>query len=192
VQRVSAMLMACGVLFLAAAALPVSFRVFAEPSSARKLEVISAAPTQWTVAQVLFGVGAALPVVGVALLAFVVVDPTSRWLTLTGGAILLVALVPWFQHLQARAADPAAFAAGSLPWWQLEVYFLLTPVGVALLGFALLTSGLLPSWVGWVVIGSMALTVVLTLITRDMVPAVYYLVLLLPGAMLVRSVASPP
>jgi hypothetical protein len=185
-QRVSAGLMLCGVLFLAAALLPVSFRVFPEPSPTRKLEIISTSPTQWTVAQILFGVGATLPAVGVALLAFVVADTTSRWLTLTGGTILLVALVPWFLHLQARATDPAAFAAGSLPWWQVEVYFLLTPVGVALLGFALLTSALLAPWVGWGVIGSMALITVLTLITRDMVPAVYYLVLLLPGAMLAR------
>ena len=35
-------------------------------------------------------------------------------------------------------------------------------------------------------IGSMALITVLTLVTRDMVPAVYYLVLLLPGVMLAR------
>lgn len=46
-------------------------------------------------------------------------------------------------------------------------------------------SGLQP-WVGWMAIGSMALLIVLTLIYRDMVPAVYYLVTLLTAVMLYR------
>lgn len=70
--------------------------------------------------------------------------------------------------------------------WPLALYFLATEVGLAVYGIALLTGGLLPPWVGWVVIGSMALVFALTLITRDMVPAVYYLVTLLTGVMLYR------
>jgi hypothetical protein len=181
-QRVSAIVIVVGALvFLSAAALPVSYRVFPEPAPARKLAYIEAAPTAWTVAQVLFGLGATLTFVGIALLA----REVDAWPMQASVAFLLAGLLPWIWHLYARAADPATFAAGSLPMWPLAAYFLLTEVGLAVYGIALLSSGL-PPWVGWVVIGTMALVFALTLITRDMVPAVYYLVTLLTGVMLYR------
>lgn len=66
-QRMSATVIILGaVLFMTAAALPVSFRVFPEPSPVRKLERIEASPTAWSVAQVLFALGATLTVVGIA------------------------------------------------------------------------------------------------------------------------------
>jgi hypothetical protein len=52
--------------------------------------------------------------------------------------------------------------------------------GLAILGYALLRSDL-PTWIGWMLIGSMALLFVLTLIFRDMVPLMFYLVTLILG-----------
>lgn len=182
-QRVSAIVIVVGALaFLSAAAFPVSFRVFPEPAPVRRLEYIEASATAWTVAQVFFGLGATLTVVGIALLT----READTWLMQASVALLLAGLLPWIWHLYARATDPATFVAGSLPMWPLALYFLATEVGLAVYGIALLTSGLLPPWVGWAVIGSMALVFALTLITRDMVPAVYYLVTLLTGVMLYR------
>lgn len=181
-QRMSAIVIVMGALvFLSASAFPVSYRVFPEPSPVRKLEYIEASTTAWTVAQVLFGLGATLTVVGIALLA----READAWLMQASVAFLLAGLLPWIWHLFARAANPATFAAGSLPMWPLTLYFLLTAAGLAIYGIALLASGL-PPWVGWVAIGSMALVFTLTLITRDMVPAVYYLLTLLTGVMLYR------
>jgi hypothetical protein len=184
-QRLSATVVIAGsAAFLVAAALPVSMRVFPEPSPERKLRHIEASPTGWTVSQVLFGVGAVMAVAGIALLARELEGAASSfgWIS---AAMLLLAALPWIWHLYARAVDPATFAAGSLPMWPLAVYFLLTEAGLAVYGIALLTSGLPPS-VGWMVIGSMAVLFALTLITRDMVPAVYYLLTLLTGVMLYR------
>jgi len=185
-QRVSAIVIILGaVIFMIAAALPVSFRVFPEPSPTRKLQSIEASPTTWSVAQVLFALGATLTVVGIALLAHHFRDRSIAWILQASVGILLPGVLLWMWHLYGRAVDPAAFAAGSLPVWPLAVYFVSTEAGLALYGVALLRTGL-PAWVGWMVIGSMALLFVMTLFYRDMVPAVYYLVTLLTAVMLYR------
>jgi hypothetical protein len=175
------------ILFLIGASFPISFRVYPEPSPARKLEHITGSAVQWSISQVLFGFGSALPVIGIAMLTATTSDRWSDGLILAGAAILAIALVPWIMHLHARTTNPAAFAAGELPGWQLASYFLLTPVGIALFGVAMLTSGVLAPWVGWVVIGSTAVVLGATVVIRDMVPAVYYIVMLLPAIMLLRS-----
>jgi hypothetical protein len=54
-------------LFLCAAFTPISFRVFPEKSATRKLEIIRASPTAWSVTQVLFGLGALVTAIGVGL-----------------------------------------------------------------------------------------------------------------------------
>lgn len=184
-QQVAAIVIVVGALaFIGAAALPVSFRVFPEPSPVRRLQHIEASPTSWTVAQVLFGLGATLTVGGIALLIRTLGEDAAR-LGRMGVLVLLVGLVPWIWHLYARTVDPAAFAAGSWPVWPLMVYFVLTEVGLAIYGAALLATDL-PAWVGWLVIATMALVLAITLITRDMVPAVYYLVTLVTGVVLYR------
>jgi hypothetical protein len=187
--RLGAIALLAGASFIVAAVLPISWRVFPEPSSDKKLEHILASATQWTVANVLFGVGAAAVAGGIFLFALGVDDLAARVMALVSGVLALAGLVPWIVHLSARVTDPAAFARGDLPPWWLWTYFILTPVAIALFGAALLASGLLAAWVGWTMIGAMAVIVVATLIAGDMVPAVYYLVTLLPGTMLLIAAA---
>jgi hypothetical protein len=57
---------------------------------------------------------------------------------------------------------------------------MLTEIGLAILGYALLGSDL-PMWIGWMFIGSMVLSFVLTLTYRDMVPLMFYLVTPIAG-----------
>ena len=83
-------------------------------------------------------------------------------------------------HLYRRTVDPVAFAEGRWPRWPLLAYFMLTEIGLAILGYALLSSDL-PTWIGWMLIGSMVLLLVLTLIYRDMPPLMFYLVTLIAG-----------
>jgi hypothetical protein len=187
-RDVSSFILGIGaILFLIGALFPISFRVYPEPSPVRKLEHITGSAKQWSISQVLLGIGSALPVIGIAMLAAATSDRWPDGLLVASAAILVIALVPWVMHLYARATNPAAFAAGELPGWQLACYFLLTPIGIALFGVAILTSGLLAPWVGWVVVGSMVVVLGATVIVRDMVPAVYYLVILLPAIMLLRN-----
>jgi hypothetical protein len=90
------------------------------------------------------------------------------------------AAVLWLWHVYGRTVDPVAFAEGRWPRWPQLAYFMLTEIGLAILGFALLRSDL-PSWIGWMLIGSMVLLFVLTLIYRDVAPFWFYLVTLIAG-----------
>ena len=70
--------------------------------------------------------------------------------------------------------------------WHFASYTLLTVTGFALFGAALLRTEL-PQWVGWLLIGSMALFFVLFIILRDLPPLLYYLPTLTAGIMLYRA-----
>jgi hypothetical protein len=101
-------------------------------------------------------------------------------------AVLALGALLWTWYLYVRAVNPGAFVAGALPVWPLMLYFVLTEAGLALFGVALLSSAL-PQWVGWLMVGSMALFFVLTMILRDIAPFVYYVITLLTGVMLYRA-----
>jgi hypothetical protein len=185
-HRISALVIIVGsVLFLIAAFQPISVRVFPESSAARKLEVIRNAPTAWLVGQIGFGLGAMLTVIGIALAAYQFRDQAFAWIIQASVAVLLLAALLWIWHLYARSVDSAAFTEGSLPFWPVVIYFILTEAGLAVFGVALLRTAL-PPWVGWVVIGSMALFFAITVISRDIPPFVFYVITLLTGVMLYR------
>jgi hypothetical protein len=185
VERLSAIMTIGGsALFIGAALLPVS-RVFVQPSPARKLEIINALPNVWTAAQILFAMGAVLTAAGLALAAFQFRAEAATWLVYASAAAVLVGALLWTWHVYGRAVDPAAFTQGALPAWPWFAYFVLTPIGLAGIGVALLRSPL-PEWVGWLLIGSMVLVLIATAIFRDIPPGVYYLPTLVTGVMLYR------
>lgn len=169
------------VLFLVAAFLPISFRVFPGPSPVKKLESINAAPGQWYAAQILFALGAVVTVIGLALFAYHVRRESFAGLVWVSVALLTVGAVPWLWQVYARAVDPGWFADGLYPMWPYLFYFLVTEAGLGVFGVALLSS-----WVGWVVIGSMVLLVIPTLVFGDMVPLAFYIVTLFAGVMFFR------
>ena len=184
-RQVSATLTVAGsVLFLVAAFLPIS-RVFALPSPVMKLESINASPGQWLAAQLLFALGTVVTVLGIGLFAYYVRRESFAGLIWLCVALLAAGAVPWLWQVYARAVDPDSFAAGSFPMWAHLFYFLLTEVGLAVLGVALLSTPV-PTWVGRVVIGGMVLLVILTLTFGDMVPLAFYIVTLLAGVMFFR------
>jgi hypothetical protein len=184
--RASAVTIIIGsVLFMTAALSPIS-RVFGTPDPARKLEIITAAPNQWAVAQLLFALGAVVTVVGVGMLALRTSGQAfSPWLH---GAVVLmgVGALLWSQHVWQRAADPAAFTRGDIAVWWFAVYSLLTLAGLAMIGAALLQTDL-PAWLGRLAIGSAAAFLVLGLVFGDMPPFVYYIITLTIGIVLYRA-----
>jgi hypothetical protein len=183
-QKTSALVVMLGsVLFLIAAFLPISFRVFPEPSAARKLDALTSSPTAWFAAQIFFGLGALVTVLGVGLAAYGFRAQPFGGLAQASVAVLTLGTLLWVWHLGERTVDPAAFANGALSVWPLLLYFGLTEAGLALFGVALLGSGL-PAWLGWVVIGSMALFFAIVVIFRDIPPFVFYAITLLVGIVL--------
>jgi hypothetical protein len=189
--QVSGIVMILGsVLFLVAAFMPISARVFPEASPARKLERITDSPKAWITSQVLFGVGSLVTVIGIGLLTSDGRNGSFAWLLLISTALLLLAVVPWFGHLYARAADPAAFAEGALPAWLFLLYAALTEIGLAIFGVALVVSTY-PDWLGWFVIVGMGLLIVLTIVLGDMPPLFFYLVTLLAGVVILLTSPTP-
>jgi hypothetical protein len=175
-------------LFLAAAFSPIS-RIFGMRDASERLEVIGAAPNQWLVAQLLFALGAIVTVIGVGSLA-VRLRGHSFSVYLTSSALFMaVGAILWSWHVYVRAVDPALFTAGGIPPWLFAGYSLLTMVGLAFLGTGLLQMAL-PSWVGWLAIGSAALFFVLAIAFRDMPPFVYYVITLTIGVALYRAAAA--
>ena len=186
-KQVSAAVIILGsVLFVIGANLPISSRVFPEPSAVKRLESITDAPGDWIAAQVLLALGAIITVLGIALLAYHVRDQSFAVLMWISTAVLVLGVALWLWNVGARASDPAAFADGSLPTWPQFLSFVLTEVGLAIFGVALLYSSL-PAWVGWVVVISMVLMLVLTFVLGDTVPLVFYLVTLLVGVVLLTQ-----
>ncbi|MBT2517398.1 hypothetical protein J7E29_08135 [Streptomyces sp. ISL-90] len=186
-NQVSGAVMILGsVLFLVAAFMPISARVFPEASPAKKLERITDSPRAWIASQVLFGVGSLVTVIGIGLLAPDDRDGSFAWLMLTSTALLTLGLVPWLGHLYARAANPAAFAEGRLPAWLFLLYAALTEIGLAIFGVALVFSPY-PDWLGWVVIVGTALLIVVTIVLRDMPPFFFYLITLLAGVVILLT-----
>jgi len=185
-QKISALVMIAGsLLFLIAAFMPVS-RVFAEPSAAKKLEIILQSRNMWTFSQVFFASGAIVTCIGIGLTGVLFHNqPISKiiyisTLFLTTGAIF------WTSHVWLRAADPAAFTKGAIPVWLFAAYTILTQAGLLFYGSALLRSPL-SDWVGWLMICSMVLFFLLTIIFLDMPPFVYYVITLVTGIMIYRT-----
>lgn len=174
------------ILFLVAAFLPVSYRVFPQPSPVQKLEAINADPGQWVTAQLLFALGTVVTVIGVGLYAYYVHREPYAPFAWGSVALLTVGAAPWLWQLYARTVDAASFTEGLFSIWPYLFYFLTTEAGLALFGVALLSSPL-PSWVGGVVISTMVVLAILTVIFRDMPPFAFYVITLLTGVMLYRQ-----
>jgi hypothetical protein len=186
VEKIAAIVtMAGSLLFLGAAFLGTP-RVYMEPSPAKKLEIIQASPKAWSVAQILFALGALATAGGLASAVIELRGQAAALLVYGSAPLPMIGALTWTGHLFARMQDPAAFAMGALPLWPLLVYFVLTPIGFAGLGLALVPSAL-ADWVGWMLIGSMLLILIVTAVSRDIPPLVYYLPTLVAGVMLYRQ-----
>jgi len=184
--KVSAIVILIGsVLFLIAAFSPIS-RIFGIASAQARLQVISASPTAWAVAQVLFAIGAIVAGIGVLLAAIALPGRPSSSLVYVAAVLLLVGAAAWSWHVYLRAADPQAFTDGTLPAWHFILYNVLTLAALAIIGFALLRMGF-PAWSGWLLIAGSILLFVLYVILKDMPPLVYYILGLVLGVVLFRG-----
>lgn len=185
-QRIAGSVLIIGsLLFLIAAFSPIS-RVFGEPDAAKKLEILMNGRIAWTVANILFALGAIVTAVGLALSSYQLRKIPYSELAYLGAAVIVVGAFLWSWSVYLRTNDPKAFVEGTLPGWQFIAYTILTQAGLVAFGIVLLRSGL-PGWVGWMVIGGSLLFFSLYLIFKDMPPFVYYILTLVTGIMLFKT-----
>lgn len=184
--KLSAIVILTGsILFLIAAFSPIS-KIFGIASAQAKLQVISASPTAWTVAQALFSIGSIAAGIGVLLAAMALRGRPSSSLVYVAAALLLAGAAAWSWHAYLRAADPRAFTEGTLPAWHFILYSALTLAALAIIGVALPRMGF-PAWSGWLLIAGSILFSALYVVFKDMPPFVYYLLGLVLGVVLFRG-----
>lgn len=179
------MIISGSLFFLIAAFSPVS-RVFGEPSAVKKLEIIMESRNLWTFSQVFFSAGSLVTIIGIGLTGGLFREQPLPAIIYLGAALLLTGAIFWTWHVYLRAVDPVAFTERTIPLWLFAAYTFLTQAGLIIYGAALLRTGL-PDWVGWMMIGSMALFFLLTIIFKDMPPFVYYMITLVAGIMIYRT-----
>lgn len=164
--------------FLAGAAIGVP-KVFMTADADERLRLLTENVMLWRVAQVLYSVGPLLASVGVVVFGWERSGGT-RVLLVAAGAAMVFGSVLWAYSCWLRGVDPVDWAGGNQPWWPFRFYVLLTLGGLAALGIALLFTDS-PTWLGWVVLAADLGYVVLFMVTDDIPPFVFYVLLMLVG-----------
>ena len=184
-ERVAAIILLVGsVLFIIAAFMPVS-RVYAGPSQATRLEIITSNRTAWSASQVLFGLGASIAAIGLGFVAHHLRGaPGAVWAYIGLAAVILGAVL-WDGLVYLRAVDPEGFVEGRLVGWLFPAYTLLTQVGLIAFGVSYLRAGY-PAWLGGVTVGGAIIFFIIYLVFRDIPPFVYYILTFIAGIVLVR------
>ncbi len=179
-ERVAAIILLAGsILFIIAAFMPVS-RVFAEPSQAAKLEIITSNSTSWTASQVLFGLGASIAAIGLGFVAYHLRGTPGVVWAYIGLVAVVLGAVFWEGHVYLRAVDPESFVAGRLIGWLFPAYALLTQLGLLAFGVAYLRAGY-PAWLGGITVAGAVIFFIIYLVFRDIPPFVYYILTFIAG-----------
>ena len=164
------------VVFFAGAAYGVP-RVFTASTAEQRLALLQERRTAWRRAQWLYAAGPLLAAVGVDVLAL----GWSGQARLTAGAAgiaLFVGAVLWSVSCARRGWRVEEFARGELSAWSWRGYVWLTLAGLALLGVACLGFAV---WVGVLLLVSAAAFTAIFLVSGDIPPFVFYIVLTVVG-----------
>jgi len=143
-------------------------RVFTTVDPAERLQMLQARRTQWYVGQFAVIDGTVLTAIGVLLL-----DHADA--TFAAGVALLVGAIAWIPGLIRRGRDIEGFAYQRHTAWPYYTYTIASLVGLLLLAVGLYQDG--PVWLAWVVTLAAAGFGGLLLVTRDLPPFVFYVVL---------------
>ena len=134
----------------------------------------------WRVAQFSYALGPVIASVG-AIVVGVAIGGAAGVLWIAAGAALLVGSLFWSWSCWLRGLDPVGWASGEQPGWPFRAYVLLTLGGVAALGIGVWAADL-PGWLGWLVVVADAGYLAVFLATGDIPPFVFYVLLLVVGA----------
>ena len=150
-SQASGLLLVVGsVVFFIGAAIGVP-GVFTQRDPDVRLRMLEARARSWVAAQPLYGSGAIICALGVAVLSKDA-GGTARAMLAHSFVLLFVGSLAW-GSLYKRGTDIAAFARGALAAWPFASYVLATIAGLVLLGIGLLL-GDFPTWLSWLVIAA--------------------------------------
>ncbi len=184
-ERVAAIILLVGsVLFIIAAFMPVS-RVYAEPSQAAKLEIITSNRTAWSASQVLFGLDASIAAIGLGFVAYHLRGTPGAVWAYIGFVVVILGAAFWEGHVYLRAVDPEGFVEDRLIGWLFPAYALLTQAGLIAFGVAYLRAGY-PAWLGGVTVGGAVIFFIVFFVFKDIPPFFYYILTFMAGVRLMR------
>ena len=158
-------------------------RVFTTSDRQARLRLLEQHRRAWQFAQPFYAVGPVIAAVGVAVLA-ADLDVVARMSSLIAAAALLIGAATWSYSCYLRGARPADFALGNLHSWPFTTYAVLTIAGLAVLRIATVAAEH-PPWLGWFVLAADLAFLALYVVTRDIPPFVFYLLLTLVGVVLI-------
>lgn len=159
-------------LFLAGAAIAVP-RVFTEPDRSVRLRMIEARLGAWRAGQPLYAAGPVVAAVGAGLLA--AGSDADAWF-IASGSLLGVGALAWARSVYMRWSHYREFALGTLPGWPFATYALFTIAGLAALGIGLHVSDF-GGWLVGLTLVADATFLAAYLVTKDLPPFVFYLIL---------------
>lgn len=151
-QRTAGFVIIIGVVLWLAAAFTSPPGVYSTSDISARLGILDTYSGRWTASQVLFGLGAVVPAVGLALLALHLRGDQGGWLPMAVGAAFVVGGLLGALVVYRQTADPASFWEGTQPALPGLVYAWLTVIALGVLGF-LFVQGSFPNWIGYASIG---------------------------------------
>ncbi|MHA6524729.1 hypothetical protein [Tessaracoccus sp. G1721] len=158
-------------------------RVFTVREPDERLALLQAGADAWRRAQWLYAAGPLLAAMGVVVLG-TAWSGEDRLLAGGAGIAMLVGAVLWSVSCARRGRRIEEFARGELPASSWLGYVWLTLAGLALLGVACLGFA---TWVGVVVLIAAVAFVALFVVTRDIPPFVFYVVLTIVGIWVIAA-----
>lgn len=149
-----------------------------ESDPEKKLEIIQAMPKMWTAEQIMFMAGALFTALAIFFLTIRMKTTSPFNLGVIASLIILIAAILWSWHAFERILSPEGFLQGNSTPHLFIIYSVLTQIGLALLGFAFLSTDF-AKWIGWMFIAGGLLLFILMMATGDMPPFTYYILTLI-------------
>jgi hypothetical protein len=187
--------------FMVGAANPVLAKAWSAPQETF-LAIVGGHRRAWATTSILFIAAAVVTTPGLVLLAPLVPDVEASGFAVAGAVTFAIASVIWVitcvhrltvqawaaqQYLATGAIDRTTEPLDRLAGGLFQAFIVLAFAGLAVIGVAAATGGLLAVWLGWLVAGFAAAMVGLLYLTGDMPPfAVFVPTLALGVAMLVN------
>jgi hypothetical protein len=184
-------LLILGFVFVLVASIVGPPRLYQEPNSEVRLEIIANFPTRWAVSNLFFALGALVTAAGLTLFALQLRGSVSPWLIWLAVATYILGAFVWVIFIFQRTVDPSSLFT-SYAFSPLTVALVgLSVTGLLLYGILFLQAGY-PGWLGVGTIAGMALIGGAALLFpaqffASFPPQVFYLFTLVAGIVVLRN-----